>query len=162
MFDTSHLHPMIVHFPIALVIVGFLFDAAGIVTRRQSFATGGLVLVLLGTAGAVAAYFSGHAAGEGVSEAGALGNALEMHESAAILALWLLVATAVVRTTLVVLKRYKGGMRWLPLALFLCATAAIARTGYYGGDLVYRHAAGVQLDVGFGSNAQSPAGENER
>ena len=26
MFDTSHLHPMIVHFPIALITVGFIAD----------------------------------------------------------------------------------------------------------------------------------------
>ncbi|MBE0642545.1 MAG: hypothetical protein IH600_00520 [Bacteroidetes bacterium] len=151
MFDTSHLHPMIVHFPIALVMVGLLFEVIGIATGKDAYSKGGLLLLLLGTAGAVAAYFSGDLAGDGVTEAGALGAALETHEAAAILALWLLVATTVVRTGLVIFKRYSGWVRMLPLALYLVATAAVVRTGYYGGDLVYKHAAGVQLDLGFGS-----------
>ncbi|MFA6234113.1 MAG: DUF2231 domain-containing protein [Bacteroidota bacterium] len=159
MFDTSHLHPMIVHFPIALTMVGLLFEILGVAIKKEMFSKAGFILLLLGTAGIVAAYFSGDFAGEGVSEAGALGAALETHESAAILAMWLLIATAVVRTTLVVFKKYNGFLRLLPLTLFLIATAAVARTGYFGGELVYKHAAGVQLDLGFGADAQSAPSE---
>ncbi|MFZ1728524.1 MAG: DUF2231 domain-containing protein [Bacteroidota bacterium] len=157
MFDTSHLHPMIVHFPIALALVGLLFEALGIATKKEMFSKAGFILLLLGTAGAVAAYFSGDIAGDGVNEAGALGAALETHESAAILAMWLLIATSAARTTLVVMKKYSGWLRLLPLTLFLIATAAVVRTGYYGGELVYKHAAGVQLDLGFGAASQPAA-----
>lgn len=34
MFETSHLHPMLVHFPIALVAIGFLADLASIFIKK--------------------------------------------------------------------------------------------------------------------------------
>ncbi len=83
MIDQSHLHPMIVHFPIALIIVGFLSDLIGVVTKRQFFTTAGLYLIALGSTGTIAAYLSGDMAGDGVAEVGALGAALEDHEGAA-------------------------------------------------------------------------------
>lgn len=35
MFDTTHIHSMIVHFPIALLIIGFLFDFVGVVLKKN-------------------------------------------------------------------------------------------------------------------------------
>ena len=35
MFDLNHLHPMIVHFPIALLFVGFLADAIGLILKKN-------------------------------------------------------------------------------------------------------------------------------
>ena len=34
MLDLTHLHPMIVHFPIALLIVGFLADVVGLIFKK--------------------------------------------------------------------------------------------------------------------------------
>ncbi len=70
MFDTTYLHPMLVHFPIALLIIGFLADLAGLIFKKEFFSKAGFYLLILGTAGVVAAYFTGSAAGEGLSEAG--------------------------------------------------------------------------------------------
>lgn len=156
MFETSHLHPMIVHFPIALLMVGFLFDAISLFSKKEIFSTAGLYLLILGTLGVVAAYFSGTFAGGGITETGSLKQALETHEGAAELALWLMVVTAVVRMALVAMKRYQGGYKYAAVILFFIGVLAIARTGYYGGDLVYRHAAGVQFNLGL------DAGDSEK
>jgi uncharacterized membrane protein len=144
---------MIVHFPIALIIVGFLFDAISLFVKKEFFSTAGFYLLILGTLGVVAAFFSGTSAGSGITEAGTLKQALETHEGAAELALWLMVITAVVRIALVATKKYQGGFKYAALVLFLLGVLAIARTGYYGGDLVFRHAAGVQFNLGFDSGA---------
>ncbi len=148
MIDQSHLHPMIVHFPIALVIIGFLSDAVALVTKRQFFSSTGLYLIILGSVGTLAAYLSGNIAGDGVTEAGALGAALEVHEGAATLALWTMIALAILRITLGVTKQMTGWKQWAMVALLAVGVGTIARTGYYGGELVYRHAAGVQLSFG--------------
>ncbi|MGE5431879.1 MAG: DUF2231 domain-containing protein [Syntrophomonadaceae bacterium] len=153
MFETSHLHPMIVHFPIALLIVGFLFDALSLFVKKEFFSNAGFYLLILGTLGVVAAYFSGTFAGSGISEAGSLKQALETHEGAAELALWLMVITAAIRIALVIAKKYEGGFKYATIFLFLLGVLAIARTGFYGGDLVFRHAAGVQLNLGLDSGA---------
>ncbi|MFZ1683652.1 MAG: DUF2231 domain-containing protein [Candidatus Zixiibacteriota bacterium] len=148
MIDQSHLHPMIVHFPIALIIIGFLSDLVGAFTRRQFFITAGLYLIALGSVGTIAAYLSGNLAGDGVTEAGALGTALETHEGAATLALWTMIVLAAVRVTLGLSKTMTGWRQWAMVALLALGVGTIARTGYYGGELVYKHAAGVQLTFG--------------
>lgn len=165
MFDLNHLHPMIVHFPIALLIVGFIADAAGIIFKKEFYSKAGFYLLILGTLGVVAAYFSGNFAGEGVTESGALGKALEVHEQAAELSLWLMTGVAVIRIALVLLKKYTGVYKWVAFVLFFAGVLSIARTGYYGGELVYKHAAGVTIDLGFGnlesSNSDNISEEND-
>lgn len=151
MFDTSHLHPMVVHFPIALLITGFLFEIAGLVIKKEFFSKAGFYLLILGSAGVLAAYFSGQNAGSGIEEAGPLKDALEMHEDAALLAAILSGVALAVRLGLVFYKKYQGALKYVSVILFFAAVLAIGKTGYYGGDLVYKHAAGVQFDLGLGT-----------
>ncbi len=159
MFDTTHLHPMIVHFPIALLIVGFLFDLTGAIFNKNFFSKIGFYLLILGTVGVLAAYISGNVAGDGVSEVGALKQALENHEEAAQLSLWLMVLASIVRITFVLLKKYSGVFKWAAIVLFLIGILSIARTGYYGGELVFKHAAGVQLNLGLDFNSNKSVEE---
>lgn len=151
--DLTHLHPMIVHFPIALLIVGFLSDLVGLLTKREFFTQAGFYLFTLGALGVIAAFITGSQAGDGIVEAGALKRALETHEGAAELTIWVVSIAAVFRIALFLLKKYSGVLKMVSLALGLLAVMAIARTGYYGGELVYKHAAGVQLDLGFGTSS---------
>lgn len=161
MLDLTHLHPMIVHFPIALLIVGFLADAIGLIFKKDFFIKAGLYLLILGTLGVVAAYLSGNYAGAGVTEAGALKQALETHEEAATLTLWLMIGAALVRIAMVVLKKYVGVYRWVAFLIFFLGVLSIARTGFYGGELVYKHAAGVKFDLGFGNLESSNSDNSE-
>ena len=158
MIDFNHLHPMIVHFPIALLIVGFIADVVGVILKKDFFTKAGFLLLIVGTIGVFAAYFSGDLAGDGVSEAGALKLALEDHEHAAVLTLWLMTGTALVRIAIVSLKKYFGVYRWIALFIFLIGVLSIARTGFYGGELVYKHAAGVTFNLGFGNFEESNSG----
>jgi uncharacterized membrane protein len=160
--DLTHIHPMLVHFPIALLMVGFLSETIGLITKKEFFSTAGFYLLLLGAMGAGAAYLSGQNAGDGITEIGTLKLALETHEGAAELTLWLAVIAAIVRIAIVMFKKYSGVYKITAYVLFLCAVLSVARTGFYGGELVYRHAAGVQLDLGFGSiPSDSTATETE-
>ena len=160
--DLTHIHPMLVHFPISLLIIGFLSETIGLILKKEFFSTAGFYLLLLGAAGAGAAYLSGDAAGDGITEVGALKLALETHEGAAELTVWLAGIAAVVRIAIVMLKKYSGMYKTAAYVLFLCAVLAVARTGFYGGELVYKHAAGVQLDLGFGSaSTDSTATESD-
>jgi uncharacterized membrane protein len=148
MIDTTLLHPMIVHFPIALLIVGFLFDIGGMFIKHESFTSTGFYLLILGSAGVIAAFLSGNMAGGSIAEEGMLGKALEKHEEAAELTIWLVSTTAVLRISLLLIKRYSGYLKAGVLVLYFISIFAIGRTGYYGGKLVYENAAGVQLNLG--------------
>jgi len=148
MIDLTHVHPMIVHFPIALLIVGFLTDLASFFIKGDFFKQSGFYLLILGALGTIAALLSGEQAGSGLGGQGVLGQAIEHHEEAAELAVWLVLVTALFRVALVLLKKYAGAFKIAALVLFLLSIGAIARTGYYGGKLVYEHAAGVEFNLG--------------
>lgn len=148
MFDLTHIHPMLVHFPIALLIVGILAEVVGLALKKKFFSDAAFLLLILGAAGAVAAVLSGSNAAEGIEEAGTLKQAVEAHEGAAELAMWLTVIAASFRTALFVMKKHKGALQYVSAVLFLIAVLAVARAGYYGGELVFKHAAGVTFQLG--------------
>lgn len=160
MLSATHLHAIVVHFPIALLLVGFASELFGRLSGRTFFSQMGYYLLLLGTAGAVAAYFSGDAAGEGMEE-GSLAAAVERHEEAAQIALWLaLITTAVYswRAWRAAAPTWSG---WLGLLLFTATIGATALTGYRGGQLVYQHGAGVELALPDFQGGENPATEGQ-
>lgn len=160
MFDLTTLHPLIIHFPIALLIVGLIADITGAILKKEFYSRVGFSLLVTGTLGAIAAYLTGNFASEGLIEAGSLKYALEEHESAATLTLWTIVFVTLVRITLVVTKRYKGVLQWISVFLFLLGALSIVRTGHLGGQLVYRHAAGVRLQIDAAPAAETQVQEN--
>jgi hypothetical protein len=50
MFNSAHFHPMIVHFPVALILVGFLADVVFLFLKKElCLSKMGLYLMVLGT-----------------------------------------------------------------------------------------------------------------
>lgn len=144
MITSTHLHAMAVHFPIALLMVGFLSEMIALFYKKTFFRQAAFYLLLTGTAGTIVAYLAGNAAGSGI-EAGALKKALELHEQAATIALWLTIATAVCYLAAYFFKTQTNWVRTAAIILFAAAIGTITRTGYLGGELVYKHGAGVEL-----------------
>ena len=135
---------MAVHFPIALLMVGFLFELISFFYKKDFFRQSAFYLLLSGTLGTVVSYLSGNAAGEGMEE-GTLNKAMELHEQAATIALWLTIITALVYAIIYFLNYRKSWLRMIAVLLFAGVIGSIARTGYLGGQLVYKHGAGVEL-----------------
>jgi uncharacterized membrane protein len=61
--------------------------------------------------------------------------------------MWIIIIAAVVRIVILYLKKYYGVFKYLFLTILLIGVLSIARTGYYGGELVFKHAAGVQFNI---------------
>ncbi|HSN09869.1 MAG TPA: DUF2231 domain-containing protein [Hanamia sp.] len=152
MFTASHLHAMFIHFPIALLIVGFLSEVISLFSKKEFFKIGGFYLLVLGTLGTIASYLSGNAAGEGIEE-GPLEKVMELHEQAATITLWLTIITAIVYVTIFIFQYKQSWVKIVSIILFAAVIGSIARTGYLGGQLVYKHGAGVQLALPDFSNA---------
>jgi len=144
MISSTHLHAMLVHFPIALLMVGFLFEVASFFYKKEFFRQSAFYLLILGMLGTVVSYLAGNAAGEGMEE-GSLNKAMELHEQAATISLWLTLATALVYTGIYFFKYKMSWPRVMAVLLFAGVIGSIARTGYLGGQLVYKHGAGVEL-----------------
>ncbi len=155
MFSATHLHAMIVHFPIALLIVGFLSQVIALFTQKPFFKQAAFYLLLVGALGAGAAYLSGDYAGEGIEE-GPLEGPIELHEQAALITLWLAIVAAAFQVVLFYFKYDRTWTRLVNIVIFTVLVGAVARTGYLGGQLVYSHGAGVEFGLpGIGGGADS-------
>ena len=144
MISATHLHAMIIHFPIALLMAGFLSEVIALFIKKEFFSQAAFYLLILGALGATAAYLTGGYAGEGIEE-GPLKNPMELHEEAAAITLWLAIITALFRAVISYFKYNRFWVKWVGIILFTALVGSVARTGYLGGQLVYSHGAGVQL-----------------
>jgi len=86
MISATHLHALIIHFPIALLIVGYFSELFGLINKKLFFKEVSFYLLLIGVIGAIAAYISGNLAGDGI-ESGSLKVPVELHEQAGLITL---------------------------------------------------------------------------
>lgn len=146
MISSTHLHAMVVHFPIALLMVAFLFEMISFFYKKEFFHKSSIYLLVLGMLGTVVSYLFGNAAGEGIEE-GALGKVIELHEQSATISLWLTISTTFTYLTAEFVRNKRSWIKLVNILLFAVVISSIARTGYLGGQLVYKHGAGVQLAI---------------
>jgi len=144
MISATHLHAMIIHFPIALLMAGFLSEIIALFVKKEFFSNTAFYLLLLGAMGATVAYITGSYAGEGIEE-GPLKIPMELHQQAATFTLVLAIITALFRIVIFYFKYNRKWVIWTGIILFTALAGSVARTGYLGGQLVYSHGAGVQF-----------------
>jgi uncharacterized membrane protein len=132
------IHPLIIHFPIALTVVGALAILAYAILRRDWLRWFGPILLTIALAGAGAAYFSGEAAKDRAEHIGVPEAAIQEHEEAAIWAIWLVALSTLLAWATHASRR---GV-WFAAIVSLVAVATIAVASHRGGTLVYVHGAG--------------------
>lgn len=142
MFSVSHLHPMLVHFPIALIIAGFALEIFHLVIKKeQCLSRAGFYLLILGSLGAIAAYLAGEFFTNDF--AGAAGGIQEIHELFASLTLGTVILTLLVRLYLMIKKKEETSLRWVYFALYALSAIFVGITGFYGGTLVFSYMIGI-------------------
>jgi len=138
MFDTSHFHPMLVHFPIALVIFGFLAELASLFFKKEAcLSRAGFYLLLLGTLSALTAWSTGIFFTSEMS--GSAGEIKETQEIFAWLTLGSLIVASVFRILLQLRNKESTNLKWVAFALYALAAIFVGITGFYGGTLVYSY-----------------------
>jgi uncharacterized membrane protein len=143
MLSSGHFHPMLVHFPVALITIGFFFDVISLFFNKKEpcLSKAGFYLMILGTLGAVAAYLSGEFFTAEMS--GAAGELKERHELFAMITMFVMILASVIRIILVIFKKENSGLKWLVFALFFIAVVTVGYTGFLGGSLVYDFMVGI-------------------
>ncbi|MGE5414044.1 MAG: DUF2231 domain-containing protein [Syntrophomonadaceae bacterium] len=146
------LHPLIVHFPIALLFVAPLFVILGIVLRHSRlFLWAALLLMAMGTAATFFAVSTGEAAGKLADRTPQINAVLERHEELAETTRIVFTALTLVFAAIVVapaaFRRLQGpAFRiTLPLVFLLfygAGVVVLTHTAHNGGRLV--HELGVQ------------------
>lgn len=139
----AHIHPIVVHFPIALIIIGFGYDVVLAVRTRALNPGQGLWIWLLAAAGAWVAIATGPD-----DDARGVTSFMEPHETLATLTAWVVSLIVVWR----LLMLWKGNRAFvkIPLALYVAVSVAscglVLGTGYYGGKMVYTDGVGVSAN----------------
>ena len=137
MINTGHIHPMIVHFPIALIIVGFLADVVSLFFRNEKcLSKTGFYLMVLGSLAAIAAWSSGQLFADEPTE-GAILKVFENHETGALITMIIIVIGALFRIWLVIKKKEETSLKWVVFGFYFLAFSAVSFTGYMGGKMVY-------------------------
>ncbi|HEY0945605.1 MAG TPA: DUF2231 domain-containing protein [Opitutaceae bacterium] len=129
----ARLHPLVIHFPIALLIVGACLEAWG--WWRPTASTGGTVrlLVSTGTAAVIAAALSGWLLAEQTRRPPELRSALEWHRWLGVAA----VAAAGLACVAVWQHAPSAGWRRARSLVIVGAALLVAATGHFGGLLVW-------------------------
>lgn len=140
------LHPAVVHFPIALGVVGALGGVAYLFIRRDWLRWFAPILLTLALLGAGAAYFSGQDAEDRAEKIHVPEAAIEEHETSGIWALGALGLAALLSWA--THGRRRG--EWVAALVAMLAAAVLLRTGHLGGKLVFIHGAG-HVTVGAGA-----------
>lgn len=143
------LHPLIVHFPIALLILGAVIEIVNVVMKKESLNKFGTLLIILGVISGFATLATGDGAEHfaenkwGDSVEGKIGP----HEKFADISMFLFSALAIIKIlfrhnifkwSFLQSKALRGGLATVLIVLLSIAGAAsIAETGHLGGKIVY-------------------------
>lgn len=148
--DWNQLHPLIVHFPIALLLVAPLFVILGTVLAPQQgrpFLMSALIMMVIGTISLFVALETGDAASELVGETPQIKQVLEQHEKFAETTCILFSALTAIFAHLVVLPKILKrelsrtlNLSLLAAFLILYGTGALflVNTAHQGGRLVHQ------------------------
>jgi uncharacterized membrane protein len=141
MINTTHLHPMIVHFPIVIIMIGFLADLLSLfLSKGKRLSKTGFYLEILGMLAAIAAFVTGYL---GILQKGDEAELLrESHEFFATMTLISIILATFFRFQLVYHKKEESPLKYVALGLFFIAFILVIITGYLGGTLVYSYMLG--------------------
>ncbi|HVP00307.1 MAG TPA: DUF2231 domain-containing protein [Bryobacteraceae bacterium] len=153
------IHPLLVHFPIALLLVAPLFIAAATILREPSrafpFMLAALLLMALGTLSAFAAVSSGKAAGEQAEVMPYARQVLDLHRELSETTAFAFAALTLIFACILFMPRWlkteptPATSTWLPLFFLLfyaSGTLILANAAHQGGRLV--HEFGIRAKTG--------------
>jgi uncharacterized membrane protein len=136
-FNTTHLHPMIVHFPIALITVGFLAEVVSLFFKSEKcLSKTGFYLMVLGALSAIVAWTTGQLFTNEPTQ-GEIVSLFNKHETGALITMIVMIIGSMFRIWLVIQKKEETKLKWISFGLYLLAFAAVTFTGFVGGTMVY-------------------------
>jgi uncharacterized membrane protein len=144
-----NIHPLLVHFPIALLYAAIAVDLVGCVCWcNKPLRQTATLLYALGTVGAIAAYLTGRAASQSIWIPGMAQAVLKQHWDWALRTVWFFAIVTVVR--FVLLRPSRRDPAVATVAAFalvgLVGAGLLLETGDRGGRLVFQHGVGTARD----------------
>ena len=136
-----NIHPVLVHFTIALFSASVIFDILGHITKRESLKSAGWWNLCFATVAAIPTVITGLVAKDSLPHTDEAHSLMETHETLGLI----LLGTIIV---LFVWRSFNRGslpirLTYLFLLLGVAGLGIMITGGYYGGEMVYRCGVGV-------------------
>lgn len=152
------LHPLVVHFPIALLILAGVIEIVNVFMKKDSLNKFGTLLLVLGVISGFVTLATGDA-GEHFAESkwgDAVEGKIEPHETFADISMIIFSALTVIKILFrhnifkfgfLQSKALRGGVASVLIVLLsLGGIAALAETGHLGGKIVYENNSNTSVD----------------
>jgi uncharacterized membrane protein len=133
--EIGKLHLLVLHFPLALIIVAALADGLFLWRRTAIFKEAGYFCILLGATAAIPTMVTGLMLIGTLNLTGDSSNLGEIHESLGIMTTIAAVSAAALRAFL--RNKLSGMWAWIYGVLILAAMVLVGLTGHYGGLLAF-------------------------
>jgi len=141
----KNLHPMVVHFPIALLSVFFIMELLGVVFGAEKLRTGASWMLYLGALGAIAAVSAGWLAESTVTHSEVVHAIMERHEAFGISVLVIAVILSAWRLRYA--HTLSGSLRFVYLFIAFIMLLLMSFGADLGGLMVYKHGVSVNAVV---------------
>ena len=139
-----NLHPIVVHFPIALLPAAALVDLLSLLRpRRNTLRDTATWLYLAGTAFAMLAYASGRSGADAMTLTPVIEPLVNAHENWAFRTTWFFAFFASLRLAVSYIFPSRPVIRLMAFALAVGGLVMLAETAEHGAILVYQHGLGV-------------------
>jgi len=128
---------VLVHFPIALILVALFSEIWGGLIRQAPYWAATRLLLVIAVISGIAARMTGIWAGQSEEWVGKLGEVIERHELIGTITVFLALAAVMIGELAV--RTNKGGPTGLLIyrGLLLAAAICVSLTGWLGGELVH-------------------------
>ena len=140
--DFSNLHPLVVHFPIVLLLLASITQIAAFFFWKKQMNWATLLLLLGGFLGAYVASTFVHPHTSGLSEAASA--VLEKHDQFAYLTIWLSGIGLLFKAVSLFFLKDKVWLEIIIALLLLGAAFTVSKSGHYGATLAHIHGVGAQ------------------
>lgn len=128
-------HPLVVHFPIVLIMVAALFQVLAFFVYKNEFSFAALLLLFLGTITVWLASNTFHAHAAALPEP--LNTIFEEHELLAEYTWWLALAALIVKAVSHFVLKRKWWSEGIVVALLIAASITVSIAGHHGAQLVH-------------------------
>ena len=144
--NLAYLHPMFVHFPVALSLVGTGLLGWGTLRRQPLTVRAGLIVLCLAAVLSIPTYITGEVARSVMEDQAQFMRApalLDRHEDLGLYSMAALIALGILSGIALIKREYEGQSLWTIAVLALAVAVLVAVTAFYGGRLVFEEGIGV-------------------
>jgi len=137
------LHPMLVHFPIALFTSYIIFEILWMIFQKEWLKNSSVLLLFLGLIFVVPSILSGEASAENFEKVSTLEELIEAHETFAKLTGITFLIALILKVILIRTGKFNLKTNLIVFAISLIGMFFLIQTGLKGGELVYKHGVGI-------------------